>query len=99
MVFAFYGFDDAVFDMVFQDQFAGIVDGCFDGGELDEYFTAVRTVFYHGAYFFQVPDRPGEPVQDGFGVLVEVCVLMGVFVWVVMFSFMKVSVSVIHMDS
>ena len=72
MIAAFDGVYHAVFDVVFQDHFGGVVDGGFDGGELDQDFAAVAAVFYHAFDGFHVTDGPGQAVQDGLGVLVGV---------------------------
>ena len=78
------GVDDAVFQVVLQDQLAGIVDGGAHRGDLDQHLRAVPALLDHVPHGLQVADGPGQPVQHGLGVLVAVGVAMGMAVLVVM---------------
>ena len=64
-------------DVIYQNDFACVVDRCGDSGELDEDVGAVFAVYDHFFNGFQVSDRPGETVDDVFGFGVLVIVLMG----------------------
>ena len=56
------GVDDAVLDMVLQNDFADIIDGRAHGGDLNENLRAVAPVFYHFLDRFQMADGAGKAV-------------------------------------
>ena len=66
--------DDAVLDVVLQDDLADVVDGGADSGDLDEDLAAITAVLDHPAHGFQMPDGAGQAVQDGLRVLMDVAV-------------------------
>lgn len=75
--------------VVFEDDFAGFVDGRADSGELNQHFRTVAPLFDHIAYSVKMPDGAGEAVEHGFGVCVGVAVITDVvFVVVVVAMFM-----------
>jgi len=76
--------NNAVFEVVFQYHFAGIIDSAADGGELDQDFGAVAALLHHSLDAFQVADSAGEAVDDGAGLGMAVGMAVGVFMGNVM---------------
>ena len=72
MIVTLDGVDDAVAQVVLQDDFSGVVDGAADGGQLDEDLGAVDAGLDHALDLLQMSDGPGQPVDDGLLVLVHV---------------------------
>lgn len=72
-----HGIDDAVTHMILQDHFSGVVKSGTDGCQLDQNFRAVTALFNHAFHFFQVTDRSGEAIDDGFLIFVDMTVVMG----------------------
>ena len=66
--------DDAVLDVVLQNDLADVVDGGADSGDLDEDLAAITAVLDHPAHGFQMPDGAGEAVEDGLRVFMDVAV-------------------------
>ena len=62
-VTCFDGVDDAVVNVVFEDDFAGAVNSGPDSGELDEDFRAVPAVFHHTFDGGEVTDTFRKSVQ------------------------------------
>ena len=80
------GVDDAVLEMVLEDDFAGVVDGTAHGGDLDQNLGTVAAFLHHAAHGLQMADGAAEPVEYGLGVLVGMGMAVGtVAVRVVMF--------------
>ena len=75
--------DDAVLDMILQDDLADVVDGGADGGDLDENLAAITAALDHPAHGFQMPDGAGQAVQDGLRVLMDMSVFAARMVVVV----------------
>ena len=71
--------DDAVADVVLEDEAADAFDGGVDGGELDEDVAAVAAVFDHLADGFEVADEACHAVEHGFRLRVGVTVRVGVW--------------------
>ena len=57
------GIDDAVADMIFHNNFTGIVDRVADCCQLNQYITAVLIAFHHPPDGFKVADRPRQAVD------------------------------------
>lgn len=81
---------DAVAQVVLQDDLAGVVQGAADGGELDQHLAAVVALLDHPFYLFQVADGPGQPVDDGLLVLVDMGMAVTVAVRVAVVVLMAV---------
>lgn len=101
------GFNDAVLQMVLQDDLAGIVNSGAHSCNLYENFAAVPAFFYHPAHGLQMADGAGKAIQHGLGILMGmmmavVMVLMGMLDAVGMHIFMIVLmhvVFIVHGDS
>ena len=72
-----HGIHHAVAHMILQDDFAGIVQCGADGSQLNQHIGAVLTVLHHLAHLLQMPDGPGQTVDDCLLVLVDMSVGMG----------------------
>lgn len=99
----FDGLHNAVADMVFQDQVAGVVDGGPDGGQLDQDLAAVCIVFDHPFDRLNMPGGFGKAIDDGFLLrlavnvfMVTMVVVMTVFMAVVKVFFLIVFCGVCH---
>ena len=62
----FDGMDKTVFEVLFDDVLADLVQFAFDSCQLDQYIRAVLVVFDHSLYFVQMADRTGQLVGDLF---------------------------------
>ena len=71
------GVDDAVLKMVLQYDFAGVVNGAPDGGDLDQHFGAIPAFLHHAPHGLQMPDGPAQAVEHGLGVLVGMGMAVG----------------------
>ena len=78
------GVHDAVAQVILKDDLAGVVEGAADGGELHQHLAAVVALLDHPFHLFQMADGPGQPVDDGLLVLVDMAVAVTVGVAVVM---------------
>ena len=63
--------------MIFEDHFAGIVQCRANSSQLHQYFGAVVAFFYHFFYFFQVTQGPGQPIDNGLLIFVNMAVAVG----------------------
>ena len=72
-----YGIHHAVAHVVLEDHLAGVVQGGPDGGQLDQHLGAVVALFHHPLHLFQVADGAGQPVDNGFLVLVNMAMAVG----------------------
>lgn len=67
---------NTVGDMILQNDFANIIDGGADSGNLNQNLTAVPAVFHHPPDSFHMADGPGHPVQHSLGLCVAVRMCM-----------------------
>ena len=85
--------------MILQDDLAGVVQCGADGSQLNQHIGAVLTVFHHLAHLLQMPDGPGQTVDDCLLVLVDMAVgvgnAVGVEVGVVMLVVMLMDMIVV----
>ena len=68
------GVDDAVLDMVLQNDLADVVDGRAHGGDLDQDLRAVASVLHHLLDRLQMADGAGKPVEHRLRVRVNMAV-------------------------
>ena len=88
-----HGIHNAVIHVVFQNHFAGVVDGVSNGSQLDQNFGAVPSVLHHFFHTFQMTDGAGKAVGNPLDVLGTVGVAVGAMnVGVIMFVGMLVEV-------
>ena len=67
----------AVTHMVLQDHLAGVVQGGTDCSQLDQHFGAVIALLHHGLDLVQMADGPGQAIDDGFLIFVDVAMGVG----------------------
>ena len=91
-----YRIHHAVPHMVFQNHLAGVVQRGANRGELNQNLRAVVALLHHPFHLFQMSDGPGQPVDDGLLVFVDMTVGMGdavgVEVGVVVFMVVRMAV-------
>ena len=63
--------------MILQDHLARIVQGRTDRRQLDQDFGAVDAVLHHPLHLLQVADGPGQTVDNGLLIFVDMAVGMG----------------------
>ena len=82
----------AVPHVVFQNHLAGVIQGGADSGKLNQHLGAVVALLHHSLHLFQMPDGPGQAVDDSLLVLMDMAVgvgnAVGVEVGVIMFVVM-----------
>ena len=72
-----HGVHHAVAQMILQDHLAGVIQSGADSGQLYQNIGAILSVFYHAFHLFQMTDGPGQTVDDGFLVFMDMTVGMG----------------------
>ena len=71
------GVHHAVANVVIEDHLTGVVQRTADGGQLNEDIGTVTALLHHSLDLVQVTDGPGQTVDDGLLILVNVTVGMG----------------------
>ena len=71
LVVIFHGINDAVADMILQNDLADIVDGRLDRCQLYQHLTAVSAILHHFLHAFQMTDESGQAVDNSFAVFVD----------------------------
>lgn len=98
-----HGIDHAVAHMVLENDLSRVIQGGTDGGQLNQHLRAVLSFFYHPLDLFQVADGPGEPVENGFLVFVDMAVgvgnAMGVEIFVIVYMFVVMFMNFGHGDT
>ena len=72
-----YRVHHAVAQVVLQNHLAGIIQGGADSCQLNQHFGTVGAFLHHLLHLFQMAQSPGQTVNDGFLVFVDVTMAVG----------------------
>ena len=68
---------NAVPHVILQNHLAGIVQSTAYRGQLNQHFRTVVTFFHHPLYLFQMADGPGQTIDNGFLILMDMAMAVG----------------------